>query len=138
MDRKLFAPFLLIMAMATVACTTTTTLPESAAEIVAPTQEVADVVQEVSTKENETIAATELPILEEPATPTAAPTAIPTEPPTPTALPEETAEAVDTEESDQVAEAESSPVIYGRTSEGAFFYGSETAEVTIIDHSDFL
>lgn len=39
---------------------------------------------------------------------------------------------------EELAETSSIDVIYGRTPEGAFFYGSPSAEITLIDYSEFL
>jgi len=36
------------------------------------------------------------------------------------------------------SDGENDPVVFGRTAEGAFFYGSPSAEITLIDYSEFL
>ena len=85
-------------------------------------------------------------VAEEPATPTTAPTDTPEPLPTdapdtpaPAAedVPEEAAEDTPEEPEADAAVAES-PVQFGRTEEGAFYYGSPTASIKLIDHSDFL
>ncbi len=77
-----------------------------------------------------------------------APTAVP---PTPTIVQIAEATAVPTETPPPADEPAPSPqpptaapevepivVEYGRTAEGAFFHGAETAPITLIDYSDFL
>jgi outer membrane biosynthesis protein TonB len=52
----------------------------------------------------------------------------------PAVAPEATATATTPDESP----GEESPVVYGRTDEGAYFHGAADAPVTLIDYSDFL
>ena len=70
------------------------------------------------------------------------PTATPV-PPTEAPTIEPTATAVEViptvvEDMGESAAASSTEVVFGRTAEGAFFYGSPTAEITLIDYSEFL
>lgn len=41
-------------------------------------------------------------------------------------------------DSGESTETDSNDVVFGRTPEGAFFYGSPAAEITLIDYSEFL
>lgn len=143
MKQKIFAIFVMALAVFMIAaCSPTTT------EVEPETDTVVDTGQQV------TVAPTAVEVAEEPATPTAAPTntaeTVPTDEPTeaPAASSDEAAEAGDEETADENSEepdepddamaAESAPVQFGRTEEGAFFYGSPSAGITLIDHSDFL
>lgn len=92
--------------------------------------------------------AAEQPTVAQVAEEPAAPTAVPTDTPQPTDTPvpaveEEAPEAEEVvEEAPEEPEAEvvvaDAPVQFGRTEEGAFYYGSPTASIKLIDHSDFL
>ncbi|MEM8863243.1 MAG: hypothetical protein AAGD96_33450 [Chloroflexota bacterium] len=147
MKRKiLFAVSLPLILLIAAACSPTT---EPAAEV-APVEEVVEeapaVVEEQPAVEQ---------VAEEPPTPTAVPIPTDTPAPAPTNAPavEETAaeevveeesieEAVVEAEPEAVVEAEpeaaASEIVFGRTEEGAFFYGAPDAEITLIDYSDFL
>ena len=123
------------------ACTPQTEPPESAAVVAEPT--VAEVVELPNTPTAEPTA-TDLP----------APRVEPTAQPTATTASEVAAETEDrsteaeTETEEIVEEAEPEPEadtaevanesFYGRTAEGAFTIGYDSAPVKIIDYSDFL
>ncbi len=141
MTKKVTAMLIMALALfAVVACTPQT------ADTPVEEVEVSEEVQQTAVEE----AATAVPVAEEPATPTSIPVA--TQVPEPTDAPEEIAETepeaeaeadeaveeVDDDGPDDAAMAESAPVQFGRTEDGAFYYGSPTAEIVLIDHSDFL
>ena len=137
MKRKLVPVLIAALALwVVVGCTPQTAEPPSEAAVAEPVAEQA-VVEEAPTVAQ---------VAEEPATPTAVPTNTAVPEPTEAPAEEEVAEAADAEveevvedeQPDDAAMAESSPVQFGRTEEGAFFYGSPTADITLIDHSDFL
>ena len=75
--------------------------------------------------------ATPLPPTATPVPPTEAPTVEPTA---------TVVEVISTvvEDTGESAATSSTDVVFGRTPEGAFFYGSPTAEITLIDYSEFL
>jgi len=136
MTKKMIAVVVMALALfAIVACSpqTADSPPEEAAVEQEPVEQVA--VEE---------APTTAPVAEEPATPTSAPTDTPVVE-EPTEVPEEVVEVeaeaeemVEDDQPDDAAMAEAAPVQFGRTEEGAFFYGSPDAEIVLIDHSDFL
>ncbi len=137
MTRKMIAIVVMAFALfAVVACSPQTA--DSPQEEAAVEQEQ---VEQVAVVEE---APTSAPVAEEPATPTSAPTDTPVVE-EPTEAPEEVAEAeaeaeevVEEDQPDDAAMAEAAPVQFGRTEEGAFYYGSPDAEIVLIDHSDFL
>ena len=131
MTKKIGAVLMMVIVLfAVAACSPQTAEPPSDAAVAEPAAEQ-EVFEEVPTVAQ---------VAEEPATPTAAPTntAVPEPTEVPETVEEEAEEMAEDEEPDDAAMAESEPVQYGRTEEGAFFYGSPSAEITLIDHSDFL